>query len=352
MFAAPKLTRAEAAAGNALCRLAAVAAHEFDTEIVFGAAVSDEESVELTVAINGAETRLFVPPGAMHRAARSFFGLARDHAVPESLVGAALEATLAPLITRLEKAAGVEIVVRGMSVASRGTAAAAPLAFGLPALADGGVIAVRPPAELTLPKLPAVAWTTGDGLRVRAPVVVAEVGVSVAELEQLATGDVIVLPGMTAANAAHVQLAFSAHTAIIADIDGRKLTVARAGKSMSTPDAATGAKPATAASAAAPAAKPAAAAPAAAPPTPVMPAAAVDELPLRVVFDLGDIELSLAELKALVPGQVIDLAREPGNAVRVSVNGRRIGAGEIVEIEGRLGVRITELAVRNERPAS
>jgi hypothetical protein len=188
MFAAPKLTRAEAAAGNALCRLAAVAAHEFDTEIVFGAAVSDEESVELTVAINGAETRLFVPPGAMHRAARSFFGLARDHAVPESLVGAALEATLAPLITRLEKAAGVEIVVRGMSVASRGTAAAAPLAFGLPALADGGVIAVRPPAELTLPKLPAVAWTTGDGLRVRAPVVVAEVGVSVAELEQLATG--------------------------------------------------------------------------------------------------------------------------------------------------------------------
>jgi type III secretion protein Q len=83
-----------------------------------------------------------------------------------------------------------------------------------------------------------------------------------------------------------------------------------------------------------------------------MPAAAVDELPLRVVFDLGDIELSLAELKALVPGQVIDLAREPGNAVRVSVNGRRIGAGEIVEIEGRLGVRITELAVRNERPAS
>ena len=74
MFAAPKLTRAEAAAGNALCRLAAVAAREFDTEIVFGAAVSDEESVELTVAINGAETRLFVPPGAMHRAARSFFG--------------------------------------------------------------------------------------------------------------------------------------------------------------------------------------------------------------------------------------------------------------------------------------
>ena len=49
---------------------------------------------------------------------------------------------------------------------------------------------------------------------------------------------------------------------------------------------------------------------------------------------------------------MIDLAREPGNAVRVSVNGRRIGAGEIVEIEGRLGVRITELAVRNERPAS
>ena len=347
MFAAPKLTRAEAAAGNALCRLAAIAAREFDAEIVFTGVAPDSESVELAVSINGTETRLFVPPGLMHRAARSFFDLARDHPVPESLVGATLEAILAPLIARVEKAAGVEIAVRGIGVAKPGATGTAPLGFRLPAVPDG-VIAARPAAELALPKLPAIAWTTGDGLTLRTPIVVAEVGVSVAELEQLSIGDVIVLQGATAATVAQVHLAISPHTAIIAEVVGHTLTVARAGKSMSTPDAAAGAKPATAPKPAAAAAKPA---PAAAP-EPVLPAAAVDELPLRIVFDLGDIELSLGELKALVPGHVIDLAREPGNAVRVSVNGRRIGAGEIVEIEGRLGVRITELAVRNERPAS
>lgn len=350
MFSPAKLTRAEAAAGNALCHLAAIAAHEFGTEVVFGATAT-EEAVELTVSINGAEARLFVPPVMMHRAARSFFGLAKDHPVPESLLGAALEATLAPWIGRLEKAAGIEIAIRGMAVAKPGAAGRTALGFDLP---GQGVIAVTPPTGLALPKVPAPAWTDGDFLVVRAPIVVAEVGVTVAELQQLAPGDVVVLPGVTAANAAHVQLAISPRTAIIAEINGRKLTVARTGKSMSTTDAATGAKPAPAAKPGAPAGRPTAAPAAAAapPPEPVVAPTAVEDLPLHVVFDLGEVELSLAEIKALVPGQVIDLAREPGHAVRVSVNGRRIGAGEIVEIEGRLGVRITELAVRNERPAS
>jgi type III secretion system YscQ/HrcQ family protein len=347
------LTRAEAKAGNDLCRLAALAAREFGTEIAFGGAAPGEESVLVTIAINGTDARVFVPPAMIHRAARSFFGLAKDHAMPESLAAAALEASLEPLIARLEKAAGIEIAVRGIAVAGHEAAGTAPFTFRLPGLPEGGTIAIRPSADLAMPKLPATAWTTGDALTLSVPMVVAEVGVTVAELGHLSTGDVIVLPGMTAANVAHVQLAISPHTVIIAEVDGHRLTVARSGKSMSNTDAASGAKGAPAAKPATPAAKPAAAAPAApAAPEPVVPAATVEELPLSIVFDLGTVELSLAELKALVPGQVIDLAREPGNAVRVTVNGRRIGAGEIVEIEGRLGVRITELAVRNERPAS
>jgi type III secretion protein Q len=83
-----------------------------------------------------------------------------------------------------------------------------------------------------------------------------------------------------------------------------------------------------------------------------LPAVPVEEVTLKVVFDLGEIELSLPEVRALVPGQVIDLGRLPTQAVRVSVNGRRIGTGEIVEIEGRLGVRLLELAGRHEHPTA
>jgi type III secretion system YscQ/HrcQ family protein len=158
-------------------------------------------------------------------------------------------------------------------------------------------------------------------------------------------GDVVLVPALSSKDLTHVNLAISSGTAIIGRIDRSKVIIERLGRSMSTSDAAAGAKPA-------PAPKPG---PAAAPPAakePVVPAAAIETLPLKIVFDLGDVEMTLAELKSLVPGQSIDLAREPGSAVRLTVNGVRIGAGEIVEIGGRLGVRITELAARNESSTS
>ena len=170
-----------------------------------------------------------------------------------------------------------------MSVANRGVAAAAPLCFRLPAMAESGAIAVSPSANLALPKLPAISWTTGDALMLRLPMAVAEVGVTTAELEQLGVGDVVVLPGATPQSVAEVQLAISPGASIIARIDGRKLTVAGVGKSMSPNDAATGAKPAPATKPAAPTAKPAAAAA----PEPVMAAAAIEELPLRIVFEMS-----------------------------------------------------------------
>jgi type III secretion protein Q len=337
LFAPAKLTRAQVESGNALCRLAVLAAHEFDLELGYGGAADGDDPFELTFSLNGSDCRFFVPPRLLQRAAQSFFSLARDHQLPEELIAPALEAALAPWMARLEKAVGIELALRGVAVAKPADAAAAPLVFSLPGLA--ATLAVAPPDGLILPALPAAPATTPLGLVLRLPLVIADVEITTAELEGLANGDVVLLTGLSPQGASQVQLAISPGTAIIADVDGRTMTVARVGRSMSSNDA-DGNAPAD--SNAAPAATAA----------PLVPAAALEEVPLRIVFDLGDLELTLAELKAIAPGQVIDLARAPGNAVRVSVNGRRIGAGEIVEIEGRLGVRITELVGRNERPAS
>ena len=46
----------------------------------------------------------------------------------------------------------------------------------------------------------------------------------------------------------------------------------------------------------------------------------------------------------LRPGQVIELSRSPGEPVDLVVAGKRIGKGELVEIDGELGVRILSLA--------
>lgn len=76
---------------------------------------------------------------------------------------------------------------------------------------------------------------------------------------------------------------------------------------------------------------------------------ALDHLPLRVVFDLGELSMTLAEIQSLQVGQPLALACPLSSAVNLRVNGALIGTGELVEIEGELGVTITTLF---QRPAA
>jgi type III secretion protein Q len=72
----------------------------------------------------------------------------------------------------------------------------------------------------------------------------------------------------------------------------------------------------------------------------------LDKIPVHVTFDLGERRLTLAELKALQPGQVLDLGRPLTAPVNVRANGALVGRGELVEIDGALGVAIVELMER------
>lgn len=71
---------------------------------------------------------------------------------------------------------------------------------------------------------------------------------------------------------------------------------------------------------------------------------ALERIPVRLTFDLGERSLPLGELKALQPGQTLDLGRPLGSAVNIRANGALIGQGELIEIDGRLGVSIATLA--------
>jgi type III secretion protein Q len=69
--------------------------------------------------------------------------------------------------------------------------------------------------------------------------------------------------------------------------------------------------------------------------------ATLDELPVRLVFELGRLSLPLAELEAIGPGYVFELGRDARRPVDIVSAGRRIGQGEIVAIGEALGVRVT-----------
>lgn len=67
----------------------------------------------------------------------------------------------------------------------------------------------------------------------------------------------------------------------------------------------------------------------------------LSSLPVRVHVVLSQLDMTLAELDRLTPGAIVEIQREKNAPVQLAVNGKIAGAGELVEVEGRLGVRIT-----------
>lgn len=63
------------------------------------------------------------------------------------------------------------------------------------------------------------------------------------------------------------------------------------------------------------------------------------ELPLR--FELGRLHVSLDRLRSLGPGVVLELRGGSPHEIAIVCGGGQVGRGEAVDVEGRLGVRIT-----------
>lgn len=66
-------------------------------------------------------------------------------------------------------------------------------------------------------------------------------------------------------------------------------------------------------------------------------------VPLEVKAELGRAQRLVQDILRLNVGSVIDLNKEAGAPVDLIVNNKMIARGEVVEIDGRYGVRITEI---------
>ena len=75
---------------------------------------------------------------------------------------------------------------------------------------------------------------------------------------------------------------------------------------------------------------------------------AVHDVPVKVQAVLGRARMPVGELLHLTSGTVVELDRRVGEPVDIFVNDRLIARGEVVLIDGALGVSLTEI-VRAER---
>jgi type III secretion protein Q len=71
----------------------------------------------------------------------------------------------------------------------------------------------------------------------------------------------------------------------------------------------------------------------------------VDAIPVRLTFDLGDKRVKFGELRAMQVGEIIEQGHPLAEGyVCIRANGAVAGWGELVDIDGRAGVRILRLA--------
>ncbi|WP_429496822.1 FliM/FliN family flagellar motor switch protein [Robbsia andropogonis] len=70
-------------------------------------------------------------------------------------------------------------------------------------------------------------------------------------------------------------------------------------------------------------------------------------LPVGLTFSFAPLTLTVAELSALQPGDVVPVA--PGARLLIHVNGRQIGTGELVEVAGELAAEVLTLQLESTR---
>lgn len=76
----------------------------------------------------------------------------------------------------------------------------------------------------------------------------------------------------------------------------------------------------------------------------------VGETPLVVRLEVGALEMTAAEWAALRPGDVVQSGRRLEDPVILRAGGREIARGELVDIEGEVGVRITHVGAARISP--
>ncbi len=64
---------------------------------------------------------------------------------------------------------------------------------------------------------------------------------------------------------------------------------------------------------------------------------------LRVSVEVGSTSISLADVMNLGEGSVLELDRQANDPLDIFANGTLIAKGEVVTVDGRYGIRVTEV---------
>jgi flagellar motor switch protein FliN/FliY len=73
------------------------------------------------------------------------------------------------------------------------------------------------------------------------------------------------------------------------------------------------------------------------------------DVAVTLALEVGRARMSVRELLQLAPGSIVELDRMAGEPLDVLVNGVRIARGEVVVINDKFGIRLTDVVSATER---
>jgi flagellar motor switch protein FliN/FliY len=75
------------------------------------------------------------------------------------------------------------------------------------------------------------------------------------------------------------------------------------------------------------------------------------DVAVNVALEVGRTNISVRELLQLTPGTIVELDRLAGEPLDVLVNGIKVARGEVVVVNDKFGIRVTDVVPAAERIA-
>ncbi len=259
--------------------------------------------------------RSFIPEGMLAR-------------LPENLGIALAENALDPLISRIENALGSKVKIQSLSAEQNSRLYTLPIEFellegdkekpGSDHLIKGLLVLeerLYPLMQERLRFWPSDTDEVWETLETNIFLEIGTASVSIQDINNLETSDIILLDNSSFRTEGLLHLRFNTHLYCSAQLIAeptRQLTITTGWNTMSDNE-------------------------------PKQNLQQINQIPVQLSFDLGQKTLSFNEVKQLRPGYVIDLTQALPEVVQIRAQNKLIGTGELVDISGRIGIRILSL---------
>ncbi|MBE8215686.1 MAG: type III secretion system cytoplasmic ring protein SctQ [Endozoicomonadaceae bacterium] len=69
----------------------------------------------------------------------------------------------------------------------------------------------------------------------------------------------------------------------------------------------------------------------------------MNQIPIQLTFNVGEQSIPLGDIKQLAPGFTFQLHKDINNPVTIQANGKALAEGELINVNGQLGVRIIKM---------